>query len=240
MAFDYIPLWDRYRELFEPLQVDEIGRLVLAMQDYKDGKPVDITGNERFVWPSIRRDIDSAKAAYEETCKRQSENGSKGGRPKKPTASDENPKNPVVFSETQKSKINNNDNININNISPNGESNTRARRFTPPTLAEVQSYVAERQSQVDPQGFIDFYESKGWLVGKTPMKDWKAACRNAEKWDRWNKPTIGKPKSPNNMVGMDFNADSDRIRKNNARLDQILREIEGDNYEEQINQKWGG
>ena len=61
----------------------------------------------------------------------------------------------------------------------------RAKRFTPPTLAEVQSYVAERQSPVDPQGFIDFYESKGWLVGKTPMKDWKAACRNAEKWERW-------------------------------------------------------
>ncbi len=63
----------------------------------------------------------------------------------------------------------------------------RAKRFTPPTLAEVQSYVAERQSPVDPQGFIDFYESKGWLVGKTPMKDWKAACRNAEKWERWNR-----------------------------------------------------
>lgn len=61
----------------------------------------------------------------------------------------------------------------------------RAKRFTPPTLAEVQAYVLERQSPVDPQGFIDFYESKGWLVGKAPMKDWKAACRNAEKWERW-------------------------------------------------------
>ena len=62
-----------------------------------------------------------------------------------------------------------------------------AKRFTPPTLAEVQAYVRERQSPVDPQGVIDFYESKGWLVGKTPMKDWKAACRNAEKWERWNR-----------------------------------------------------
>ena len=61
----------------------------------------------------------------------------------------------------------------------------RAKRFTPPTLAEVQAYVAERHSPVDPQGFIDFYASKGWMVGKTPMKDWKAACRNAEKWERW-------------------------------------------------------
>ena len=57
--------------------------------------------------------------------------------------------------------------------------------------------MAERQSPVDPQGFIDFYESKGWMVGKTPMKDWKAACRNAEKWERFakkapqNKPFVG-------------------------------------------------
>lgn len=61
----------------------------------------------------------------------------------------------------------------------------RAARFTPPTLEEVRAYVAERHSAVDPQGFIDFYESKGWKVGKTPMKDWRAACRNAEGWERW-------------------------------------------------------
>ena len=35
--------------------------------------------------------------------------------------------------------------------------------------------------------FIDFYAAKGWLVGKVPMRDWKAACRNAEKWERWDK-----------------------------------------------------
>ena len=63
----------------------------------------------------------------------------------------------------------------------------RAKRFTPPTVAEVQSYVAERHSAVDPQGFIDFYAAKGWLVGKSPMRDWKAACRNAESWERWAK-----------------------------------------------------
>ena len=67
------------------------------------------------------------------------------------------------------------------------------KRFVPPTLAEVQSYVAERQSPVDPQGFIDFYESKGWMVGKTPMKDWKAACRNAETWERWSRTEASAP-----------------------------------------------
>ena len=72
---------------------------------------------------------------------------------------------------------------------------TRARRFTPPSLEEVSAYVQERNSDVDPQGFIDFYASKGWMVGKTPMKDWKAACRNAENWERWkNKESYPKAK----------------------------------------------
>lgn len=61
------------------------------------------------------------------------------------------------------------------------------RKFQPPTLQEVTAYVHQRGSKVDPQGFIDFYESKGWMIGKTPMKDWKAACRNAESWERWNR-----------------------------------------------------
>lgn len=64
----------------------------------------------------------------------------------------------------------------------------RRKRFVPPTLDEVTAYVRERGSKVDPQGFIDFYAAKGWLVGKSPMKDWKAACRNAESWERWSKP----------------------------------------------------
>lgn len=70
---------------------------------------------------------------------------------------------------------------------PNPNPSDSARRFTPPTVEQVAAYVRERRSPVDPQEFVDFYASKGWMVGKTPMKDWKAACRNAEKWDRWNK-----------------------------------------------------
>ena len=68
-------------------------------------------------------------------------------------------------------------------------------QFIPPTLEEVQSYIKERGSRVDAQGFIDFYQAKGWMVGRSKMKDWKAACRNAEKWERWDKATAkaGKP-----------------------------------------------
>lgn len=55
--------------------------------------------------------------------------------------------------------------------------------FTPPTLQEVQEYCRERGNRVDPQRFIDFYEAKGWMIGKNKMKDWKAAVRTWERQD---------------------------------------------------------
>ena len=58
------------------------------------------------------------------------------------------------------------------------------KRFTPPTLEEVKTYCTERNNDIDPERFIDFYESKGWMVGKNKMKDWKAAVRSWEKRDK--------------------------------------------------------
>src|SRR3990167_5181379 len=50
-------------------------------------------------------------------------------------------------------------------------------RFAPPSLQEVSNYCLERKNGISPQGFIDFYESKGWYVGKNKMVSWKAAVR---------------------------------------------------------------
>ena len=53
-------------------------------------------------------------------------------------------------------------------------------RFTPPTYQEAFDYFSERgfANKLESDKFIDFYEMKGWMVGKTKMKDWKAAVRN--------------------------------------------------------------
>ena len=59
-----------------------------------------------------------------------------------------------------------------------------SRGFTPPTLEEVAQYCNERNNNIDPNRFIDFYQSKNWMVGKNKMKDWKAAVRNWESRDK--------------------------------------------------------
>ena len=61
------------------------------------------------------------------------------------------------------------------------KSKNKSKIFTPPTLEDVQAYCQERGNNVDAERFIDFYTSKGWMVGKNPMKDWKACVRTWEK-----------------------------------------------------------
>jgi hypothetical protein len=76
-------------------------------------------------------------------------------------------------------KIRGEENIIINNIGGNTPL-TKVKKFIKPTLDEIKTYCSERSNSINPQKFIDFYESKGWLIGKNSMKDWKAAVRTWE------------------------------------------------------------
>lgn len=99
MANEYVKLWDSYADYFEPLSDAEVGRLVLGMLQYKStGTAPEFSGNERFVWPAIRRDIDEAIRKHDEFLEKQAENGKKGGRPPKAQAFSEKP------TETQKTQ----------------------------------------------------------------------------------------------------------------------------------------
>lgn len=60
----------------------------------------------------------------------------------------------------------------------------RSPKFQKPTLEEIREYCISRGNSVDPEQFFNFYESKGWMVGKTPMKDWRAAVRTWEKREK--------------------------------------------------------
>ena len=59
--------------------------------------------------------------------------------------------------------------------------NNNNKKFVPPTVDDVKEYCLERNNNVDPEAFVSFYESKGWMIGKNKMKDWKAAVRTWEK-----------------------------------------------------------
>ena len=54
------------------------------------------------------------------------------------------------------------------------------KRFNPPTIDEVSNYCFERNNRIDAESFINFYQSKGWMIGKNKMKCWQSAIRNWE------------------------------------------------------------
>ena len=77
-------------------------------------------------------------------------------------------------------------NTSINNTSITKEINNNKLLFTKksfkkPTLDEVKQYCLERKNNINPEKFVDYYESIGWKVGRNTMKDWKAAVRTWEK-----------------------------------------------------------
>ena len=67
----------------------------------------------------------------------------------------------------------------------------KSKRFVPPTVEEIKEYCLERNNDVDANKFFDFYEAKGWMVGKNKMKDWKAAVRT---WEKGNSKSGNQPR----------------------------------------------
>ena len=93
----------------------------------------------------------------------------------------------TLINSPYKEKFTDNTTINNTNLT---DSNKKAL-FKKPTLDEVKNYCILRNNNIDAEAFIDFYESKNFMIGKNKMKDWKAAVRT---WERREikKSTMGK------------------------------------------------
>lgn len=198
MARNYAALFHEYLDEMADLTDAEFGRLARALLVYsRTGEFPALNGNERLFKRRVIMQEDRAQENYVQVAEKNRANGQLGGRPRKPIETQRNPEkptetqnNPQKPSETQKTQIEIESEIKteINTPLPNGNKGskaatppTRETRFSPPSLSEVQAYISERGSAVDAQQFVDFYASKGWMVGKNRMKDWKAAVRTWEK-----------------------------------------------------------
>lgn len=98
----------------------------------------------------------------------------------------------VVFVSINSVNVNNNPHSDKVNDDNNPQSKVKESKvkeskvkniFIPPTLEEVRAYCQERNNDVDPEKFYDYYTANGWVQGKArkPIKDWKACVRT---WER--------------------------------------------------------
>lgn len=155
-----------------------------AISDYSlDLKEPKLTGFPKALFSLIRPILDANIQRWK--------NGRKGGAPIGNLNAKKQPKNNQKTTEKQPNKdkdVNKDKEYNIKNVNIEDKSSNngadKSTRFVPPTLTEVQDYIQKNSYSVDASTFIDFYTSKGWMVGSNKMKDWKAAVRT---WQRKQK-----------------------------------------------------
>ena len=169
---NYVCLYLSYGQALAPFSDEEKGRILSAMLSYAaTGAAPEFDGNERYIWPTLRAQIDRDSAAYQEKCAKNRENGAKGGRPKnqalleKTERFSEKPKKPKEKEKKKEKDI---------YIMPDKPA---ARSFLKPSVDDVKAYCTEKGYSINAEYFVDYYESNGWMVGKNKMKDWKASVR---------------------------------------------------------------
>lgn len=170
---EYLKVWVTFGELLEELTDAECGRLFKAMLAYAStGETLELSGNERYVWPAARQSINNTRDKSEQAK-------ANGSKPKQSEAKGSELKQNEAKA-NYKDKVKDKD----NKENPlKGVKEKPLTRFTPPTVEEVSSYCKERGNKVNAQRFVDFYASKGWKVGQNTMKDWRACVRTWEQRD---------------------------------------------------------
>lgn len=175
-------MYDEWGTLFDSLSADKAGELIKAIYDYQRGSEPTVTDPVlQAVFRMIYERMEADRAKYEETCRKRTEAGQRGGEAK-------TSKSKQMLASASKSKQNVPDNDNENDIKEkvlSKDSTKKKGAFAPPSVDEVREYCRERQNNVDAEAFVAFYESKGWKVGNQPMRSWKSAIITWEKRREW-------------------------------------------------------
>lgn len=186
MAREYFKCFHSYKEKCKKLSDQELGRLFRALMEYSEsGTAPDLTGRESIAFDFIADEIDRDKSAYAETCRKNAENGAKGGKRSVAVGSERKREEPKP-SETD--KVEGIRNKELKEI-PTNVGTKKSRAFQPPTLEEVKARCAEKGYTLDPVAFMSYYNANGWKVGRTKMVSWIDALAGWESREKqYRKP----------------------------------------------------
>jgi len=163
-----------YRSFYEAME---------GLSDAEKGKCFDALANYAIngvypegMEPVVRLFFTLAKPQIDKNNQR-FENGKNGGRKTNQTETETKPNKNQTETKPEA-------NVNVN-VNVEKEKDTlkcvqkeKVKNFVKPTHDEISQYCLESGNNIDVGRFYDFYECKGWKVGKNPMKDWRAAVRN--------------------------------------------------------------
>ena len=184
-----------YAEWVEDLTNEQLGEIVRYLFIYNIYGETPTFEKENLVLKVI---FGMVKSHIDASNKKRSvniNNGKNGGAPlgnnnarKQPNSTENNPKTTQKQPKTNNIDIDTDIDIDIdtNNsvlCADAQEPPPKQKRsvFVPPTLEEAKQYAQDNNIRIDVSRFIDYYTANGWKVGRSSMKDWKAAMRN---WGR--------------------------------------------------------
>lgn len=182
-------LYGDYRGMVDALSDEDAGRLIKAVFAHEDGEAAALEGALRGIFVLVTNQLDRDRAKYEETCAANRERAQMrwnradtgsipadaGACPRMPADADTD-----TDTETDKDTEMDKESLSLRG-KPRTHTSSSPSRFQKPSVDDVKAYCIERSNSVDAERFVDFYSSKGWMVGRSPMKDWRAAVRGWEK-----------------------------------------------------------
>lgn len=200
---DSFILYTDQRAVIEKLTDEQAGKLIKAIYQYtEEGTMPELDTLLEIAIIPIKQNIDKNNEKWEEERQKRSEAGRLGGLKKaknqQPTSSTKQSQAGLSDAKECQAELSNAKECLANqavyvNVSDNvikekiDKKESPKKTFVKPTVEEVRTYCRERRNNVNAENFINFYESKGWKVGNTPMKDWKACVRTWEQRDKSNK-----------------------------------------------------
>ena len=192
----YVKLFVDYLDAIEPLGDAERGRLFTALLEYaRTGEVPQLGGNERFIFPMMKAQLDRDAASNMELSEKRAAAGSLGGKQKQANLANCSKSYQDKDKEEDKDKDKEED-----------KRVKRPRAFTQPTREEGAEYYKAQGCTFSLDAWFAYYEQNGWMVGNRKMKDWKASMRY---WQT-KEPT---GKKPMNQTAKGFDSAEDAKAK---------------------------
>lgn len=175
-------LYKSWSPLILNMDPEQAGLLFQSIYQYQeDGTEPETSSSIYPMFCLMKAKFDEDEETYQKTC----ENNKRIANERESTKRNEPSRSVTKRDETlQQATDTDTDTDNDTDTKKDKEREREPRKrvaFTPPTVEEVKAYCKERNNNVDAERFVDFYQSKGWVIGKdSKMKDWKACVRTWE------------------------------------------------------------
>lgn len=182
-------IYHKYRKSLEDLTNEQVGILFRAIFDYEiDGIEPKFAGELQMAFKFIRQDLDFNSDKYENICERNRVNGAKGGRPRNPVGFTETQKTQMVLEKPKKADNEYDIDIDIDNDILNKKESVKRKN---PTLEEVKEYAKSRNRLDLADKFYDYFTAGNWVDSKgNKVKNWK------QKFITWENKNEEKPCQP--------------------------------------------